>query len=108
MMIWMMNKVQITQTKILMINYLQVNLHLRLKNNLGLKKKIFLFMHLFNNMVHKNGHLLHNIYLEELENNVEKDGIIISTLESIKIPGQMKKNGYFSCHINSKVINGLR
>lgn len=60
-------------------NYQLQEIHNRtkkLKKCHGLKKKINKFINLLNNMDPKNGQVLPNISQEELENNVEKDGII--------------------------------
>jgi len=52
-------------------------------------------------MALKIGHILQSIFLEELESNVEKDGIIISILISKSKDGPKKKIEQLSRHIKS-------
>jgi hypothetical protein len=48
------------------------------------------------------------MYLIGKESNVEKDGLIILTLVSIKDNGHLIKNGFYFYFIHAMVINGQK
>jgi predicted nucleic acid-binding protein len=59
-------------------------------------------------MALKNGHKLLNIYLAELESNVERDGTIISTQILKRTLGLKKKNGFSFYNIINMGTSGLK